>query len=196
MIVIENGDCSIGTYSNGHIELIKRLESQIPSDNKAGGQSSQRFHRIRENLKRDFRKKIAEFINNKFLFDKNLKGIVLGGTFVTVDEFNNSKEINHQLRNKIICKQNISSDGFKGLEELYNKSLNEIADNERIDVENMVEKFFKTLAVDPNKVVYGNLDIDQMIKENRFENKIIIDKDVSRYYEIEGLGGTVGFLYF
>lgn len=208
LVVVENGDCSIGTYSNGYVSLRKRLKTLIPSDNKKGGQSSQRFERIRRELKKGFLKKVAEFINNEFLFDKKLKGIVLGGTFVTVDEFKRSKQINTQLKEKIVCVKNISSDGLKGLEELSIKAMDDIANSEIIEKENIVDKFFKNLAINPDSVVYGETDVLEMITANRvshiitcnpefeFEKKTVVDDSIRRYHEIVGLGGTLAFLHY
>jgi peptide chain release factor subunit 1 len=209
LVVIENGECSVGTYSNGHIKLKKKLTALIPSDNKCGGQSSQRFERIRQGLKKAFRKKVAEFINTEFLFDKNMLGIVLGGTFVTVDEFSKSKDINTQLKQKIVSVKNVSCDGMKGLEELSIKAMEDIANSEVIAKENMVDEFFKQLAKNPDKVVYGIDDVVDMIAQGRmdriisinkvnktFLNAIIIDDGVRRYSEIQGLGGIVGFLRY
>lgn len=209
LVVIENGECSVGTYSNGHIKLKKRLTALIPSDNKCGGQSSQRFARIRESLKKAFRKKVAEFINKEFLFDKKMLGIVLGGTFVTVDEFSRSKDINTQLKEKIISIKNVSCDGKKGLEELSIKAMEDIANSEVIAKENIVDEFFKQLAKNPDKVVYGIDDVTEMITQRRIDKIIsinpehkdvlgalIIDDGVRRYSEINGLGGIVGFLRY
>ena len=209
LVVIENGDCSIGTYSNGHIKLRKRLTTLIPSDNRKGGQSSQRFSRIRQSLKKAFRKKVAEFINTEFLFDKKMLGIVLGGTFVTVDEFSRSKDINTQLKEKIISIKNVSCDGKKGLEELSIKAMEDIANSEIIAKENIVDEFFKLLATNPDKVTYGIDDVMDMIAQRRMDKIIsinpshaellkalIIDDGVRRYEEIKGLGGVVGFLRY
>lgn len=209
LVVIENGDCSVGTYSNGHIKLKKRLTTLIPSDNRKGGQSSQRFSRIRQSLKKAFRKKVAEFINTEFLFDKKMLGIVLGGTFVTVDEFSRSKDINTQLKEKIISIKNVSCDGKKGLEELSIKAMEDIANSEVIAKENVVDEFFKQLATNPDKVAYGIDDVTDMITQGRMDKiisinpfhaevlkAIIIDDGVRRYNEIKGLGGVVGFLRY
>lgn len=208
LVVVENGDCSLGKYSNGYITLEKRIKTLIPSDNRKGGQSAQRFERIRSGLKKAFLKKIALFINEEFLFDKKLKGIVLGGTFVTVDEFSRSNDINSQLKEKIICVKNISSDGFKGLEELSIKAIDDIATSEIIKKENIIESFFLKLAKSPDKVVYGLNDVIDMISCGRvshvittqpkfyFEDKTVITESVRKYNEILGLGGTVAFLHY
>jgi peptide chain release factor subunit 1 len=61
------------------------LTSGIPGKTRAGGQSAQRFARIRESMAKEFFKRVAESIKKHFWDNKKLKGILVGGPIPTKD---------------------------------------------------------------------------------------------------------------
>src|SRR3989338_6997703 len=60
LLVMDRKEATIGVLIGKRIEILHKMTSGVPSKVRAGGQSSQRFHRITEGLTKDFYKRIAE----------------------------------------------------------------------------------------------------------------------------------------
>ena len=86
LLVMDRKEATIGMLEGKRIEILQKMTSGIPSKVRAGGQSSQRFHRITEGLTKEFYKRIADEMKNLFYENKKLKGILIGGPIPTKDE--------------------------------------------------------------------------------------------------------------
>ena len=60
LLVMDRKEATIGLLEGKRIEVLRKMTSGIPSKVRAGGQSSQRFHRITEGLTKEFYKRISE----------------------------------------------------------------------------------------------------------------------------------------
>jgi peptide chain release factor subunit 1 len=54
LLVMDRKEATIGLLEGKRIEVLQKMTSGIPSKVRAGGQSSQRFHRITEGLTKEF----------------------------------------------------------------------------------------------------------------------------------------------
>ncbi|MCH6576144.1 MAG: hypothetical protein IH795_13265 [Bacteroidetes bacterium] len=110
------------------IPLLK-THSEVPGKTRAGGQSAARFERIREGAKKDHFKKVAEYMKEHFLKNKNLKGIIVGGPGPTKYDFIDSGLITTEVKKKIIAIKDLSYTGAFGLNELVEKSQDILANH-------------------------------------------------------------------
>jgi len=62
LLVMDRKEATIGRLFGKSIEILQKMTSGVPSKVRAGGQSSQRFHRITEGLTKEFYKRIADEI--------------------------------------------------------------------------------------------------------------------------------------
>ena len=103
LLVIDRQQATIGLLEGNQIKVLQKLTSGIPGKVKAGGQSSQRFHRITEGLAKEFYRRVAEAIKEIFFNMPKLKGILIGGPIPTKEEFLEQGELVTQLKQKIIA---------------------------------------------------------------------------------------------
>ena len=89
-------ECSFAYMSNG-IQILKTITSGIPSKHRAGGQSSQRFKHIREEAKRNWFKRIAEYTRDYFL-DDNMEKLIIHGESFTKRDFVKSNLLEYRLQ--------------------------------------------------------------------------------------------------
>ena len=155
LIVLDNREGNIGILKGTMIREIKNMTSDVPGKTTKGGQSQQRYARIREIAAKDFHKKIAEVANKEFLEMKNLKGILLGGPGPTKETFLNENVLNNEIRKKILAVKDLSYTGDFGLKELVEKSNDVLSQQSSIKEKELLDKFFTLLAKSPKKVVYG-----------------------------------------
>jgi peptide chain release factor subunit 1 len=221
LLVMDRKEATIGILEGKRIEVIQKMTSGIPSKIRAGGQSSQRFHRITEGLTKDFYKRIAEEMKKSFFGNPKLKGILIGGPIPTKDEFIDQEYMATKLREKIIGRRDLGDSSESGLKELVKKSQDILAQQEIIHEKKILEKFFQTLGEKPyiatlkeqntkKALEYGAVDILLLSKNlnKNISNSLkeiaknigstieIISNETEEGIQFENLGGIGGILRF
>ncbi|MEK6962984.1 MAG: peptide chain release factor aRF-1 [Nanoarchaeota archaeon] len=155
MVVLDRRDATIALLKGKTIIPLLTTHSEVPGKTRAGGQSSVRFARLREGAAIEHFKKIAGYMKEQFLFLKELKGILLGGPGVTINDFVERDYITGDVRKKIIGIKDLSYTGEFGLQELLEKSSDVLASEEVVEEKNIMQRFFLMLAKEAGKVNYG-----------------------------------------
>ena len=169
LLVMDRKEATIGVLEGKGIEVLQKMTSGIPSKVRAGGQSSQRFHRITEGLTKEFYKRIAEEMKKSFFTNKKLKGIIIGGPIPTKDEFIEGEYLTSNLRQKVMGKIDIGDSSESGLKELVEKSQDLLVNHERIQEKKLVEVFFQSLGENPNKTLLGEANIKKALEMGAVE---------------------------
>jgi peptide chain release factor subunit 1 len=149
LLVMDRKEATIGMLEGKRIEIMHKMTSGVPSKVRAGGQSSQRFHRITEGLTREFYKRIAEEMKKIFFENPKLKGILVGGPIPTKDEFLDEEYLPTQLREKVIGRVDLGGSDESGIKELVERAQDILAGQEIIYEKKVLEKFFQTLGEKP-----------------------------------------------
>ncbi len=173
LLIIERKEATIGILEGKRITSLQRLTSGIPGKIKAGGQSAARFSRITEGLAKEFFRRVAEQMKEHFFDNKKLKGILVGGPIPTKDEFLETGQLVTKLKEKVIAVKDIGDTGLPGLKDLVNVSQEELAELEIIKQKKILERFFLTLAKEPNKTAYGETETKIRLEQGSAETLII-----------------------
>lgn len=182
LLVMDRKEATIGMLEGKRIEVLQKMTSGVPSKIRAGGQSSQRFHRITEGLTKEFYKRIAEEMKKIFFEMPKLKGIIIGGPIPTKDEFIDGEYLVTRLREKLIGRIDIGGSDESGLKELVEKSRDILADQEIIHEKKILEKFFETLGEKPGLAFYKIEDVKKALEYGAVEMLILsknYDKQLS-----------------
>ncbi len=155
LIVLDNREATIGLLRGTLITEIANLTSGVPGKMKAGGQSQQRFARLREEAAHEFYKRIAEIANKEFYNRKEIKGILIGGPGPTKETFLDGDYLNNEIKKKVIGTKDLSYTGEFGLHEIVDKSHDLLAQETIIKEKQLLERFFTMLNKDPKRIVYG-----------------------------------------
>jgi peptide chain release factor subunit 1 len=183
LLVMDRKEATIGMLEGKRIEVLQKMTSGIPSKIRAGGQSSQRFHRITEGLTKDFYKRIAEEMKKNFYDMPKLKGIIVGGPIPTKDEFLDNEYLITQLRDKVIGRVDIGGSDESGLRELVEKARPLLEGQEIVHEQKVLEKFFETLGEKPGLAYYKEADVRKALEYGAVELLIIskeIDKKITK----------------
>ena len=183
LLVMDRKEATLGLLEGKRIETLQKMTSGIPSKVRAGGQSSQRFHRITEGLTKTFYNRIAEQMKKIFFEMPKLKGILVGGPIPTKDEFIDGNYLVTKLREKVIGVRDIGDANESGLKELVEKSRDILAEQEIICEKKLLDKFFETLGERPERVVYNEEGIRKAIQYGAVEILILskkLDKNLSK----------------
>jgi len=194
LVVLDRRDAILALLKGKTIIPLQRTHSEVPGKFKAGGQSAARFARIREGAYKDHFKKICEYMKDQFLpLGNNLKGIIVGGPGTTVNDFLNHDYLTGDLKKKIIGTKDLSYTEDFGLQELLDKSQDLLAEEEVAIEKKIMERFFKQMLENPQKVTYGEKETLKALERNMVDWLLlseILEED--RIFELEDLAQKGG----
>ncbi len=173
-VVLDKRDAILALLRGKTIVPLQKTHSEVPGKFKAGGQSAQRFARLREGALKEHFKKIADYMKEQFLpLGTNLKGIIIGGPGITVSDFLNYDYITGDLKRKIIGTKDLSYTEEFGLQELLDKSEDLLAGEEVAQEKKIMNRFFQELRDNPKKITYGERETLKALEMNAVEQLLI-----------------------
>ena len=102
LLTLDRREATIGLLEGKEIKVLRKLTSGVPGKIKAGGQSAQRFHRITENLAKEFFRRVALAMKEIFFEMPRLKGILIGGPIPTKEEFLEEGHLTTKLKAPLV----------------------------------------------------------------------------------------------
>ncbi len=196
LVVLDRRDATIALLKGKSIIPIRKTHSEVPGKMKAGGQSAMRFSRLREGATKEHYKKVAEYMKEEFLKMEGLKGIIIGGPGVTVNDFLRREYITTELQKKIIGTKDLSYTGEFGLQELLEKSQDILADEEVAKEKEIMGRFFNYLAKKPGMVSYGKAHVMKLLDMGAVDTLLLsesLDDETIEEFEkkAEELGSSI-----
>jgi peptide chain release factor subunit 1 len=193
LLVMDRKEATIGLLEGKRIEILQKMTSGVPSKVRAGGQSSQRFHRITEGLTRDFYKRIADEMKKIFFDMPKLAGILVGGPIPTKDEFLDGDYLVTKLKEKVIGRIDIGGSDESGIKELVIKSQDILANQEIVYEQKLMEKYFETLGEKPDMATLKEKDTREALKYGAVDT-LFLSKDTAKNIAIDlkNLAKTIG----
>jgi len=194
LLVIDHKDATIGLLKGKSIRVLKSMDSIVPGKYRAGGQSAQRFERVRENLTRDWYRIVATQMRGFMEKVENLKGIIVGGPGPAKENFLDGGFLPNELRNKVIAVQDIGYTNESGLQELVERSQDVLKSEEVMEEKILVSQFLGKLSMDPDSVAYGKDEVKHAIEVGGAERLLISesvgDEEIEKFSELAGRFGT------
>ncbi|MBS3132489.1 peptide chain release factor aRF-1 [Candidatus Woesearchaeota archaeon] len=193
LVVVDRRDAIIALLKGKSIIPLLKTHSEVPGKTKAGGQSAHRFERIREGAKIDHFKKVAEYMKEQFLHNKDLKGIIVGGPGPTKYDFVDTGYITTEVRNKIIAIKDLSYTEEFGLQELVDKSEDVLAQEGIMQEKRIMLRFFQGLAKSQSTVSYGEQEVMKCLKMGAVDQLLLSEElDDAKIEEFEREAKLVG----
>ncbi len=187
LVVLDRRDAVIALLKGKTIVPLKKTHSEVPGKFKAGGQSAQRFARLREGAYKDHFKKIADHMKDQLLpLGNNLKGIIIGGPGTTVNSFLGKDYITGDLKKKIIGTKDLSYTGEIGLQELLDRSGDLLASEEIAAEKQIMNRFFKEMLHSQRKVTYGEAETLKALEMNAVDTLLLSESlEEDKIFELE-----------
>ena len=174
LVVMDRRDATLALLKGKTIVPLQKTHSEVPGKTKAGGQSAQRYARIREGAYKDHFKKIADYMKEQFLsLGNNLTGIIIGGPGITVNDFMNKDYLTGDLKKKVIGTKDLSYTGEFGLQELLDKSQDLLAQEEVAQEKKIMSQFLGVLRDNPKKATYGEKETLKALEMNAVDILLI-----------------------
>jgi len=188
LVVLDRRDAMLALLKGKSIIPLRKTHSEVPGKMRAGGQSAQRFARIREGAIKDHYKKIAEHMKEAYLGRPGLKGIILGGPSTTVEDFLNKDYLTGDIKKLIIGTKDLSYTGEFGMQELLDKCQDLLLKEEVMEEKRLMGYFFELLNTKPKMVSYGKDEIRKLIVLGVVDMLLLsetLSDDVIEDFEVE-----------
>ncbi len=173
VIVLDQQAATVGILRGKKLEVVKNMDSIVPGKTKAGGWSQARYARIREGLLNDFLKKIGDVASSRFLEEKDLRGVIIGGPGPIKEQFAEGDFLNHEIKKKLLGLVSTSYTGEHGLMEAVDRAEELISEASVIHEKHVLERFFTELEKDSGLAAYGFREVVQALEAGNLELLII-----------------------
>ncbi len=174
LVVLDKRDAMLALLKGKTIVPLQKTHSEVPGKFKAGGQSAARFARLREGALKEHFKKIADYMKDQFLpLGNNLKGIIIGGPGVTINDFMGYDYLTGDVKKKVIGTKDLSYTEEFGLQELLDKSEDLLAEEEISFERKVMSRFFEMFRDNPQKVTYGEKETLRALEMNAVDTLLL-----------------------
>ncbi|KAJ2851479.1 translation termination factor eRF1 [Coemansia brasiliensis] len=183
-IVIDGNGCLYGALSGNSREILHQFTVELPKKHGRGGQSAQRFGRIREEKRHHYLRKVAETAIQMFITnDKvNIAGLILAGSAEFKNDLLKSDMFDQRLSSKVVKTVDVSYGGENGFDQAISLSQEYLNNVKFIQEKKLISKYFDEIAQDTGKVVYGVDDTLKALDAGAVETLIVWENlDVNRY---------------
>ncbi|MGM0592567.1 MAG: peptide chain release factor aRF-1 [Halobacteriota archaeon] len=184
LVVLDRREANVGWLKGKRIEAVKSASSLVPGKQRKGGQSAQRFARLRLEAIDNFYQEVAGMANDLFVPKRHdLQGVLVGGPSPTKDEFLDGDYLHHEIQDKVIGKFDVSYTDESGLRELVDNAEDALADAEVMQDKRVMQRFFKELHAG-ERATYGFDETRRNLVMGSVETLLISEdlrKDVITY---------------
>ncbi|SDE89641.1 peptide chain release factor aRF-1 [Halorientalis regularis] len=155
LIVLDRREANVGWLKGKRVEPVKSATSLVPGKQRKGGQSAQRFARLRLEAIDNFYQEVAGMADDLFVDQRHeMDGILVGGPSPTKDEFLDGDYLHHELGDLVLGKFDVSYTDESGLYDLVDAAQDILDEYEVMQDKSEMEEFFKELH-DGDLATYG-----------------------------------------
>ncbi|MEE9268034.1 MAG: peptide chain release factor aRF-1 [Thermoplasmata archaeon] len=160
LLVIDRSEATLGLLRGKRIEVIKNVQSLVPSKHSKGGQSARRFERLIEQAAHVFFVKVGNLLTDALLGMGDLKGILIGGPGYTKDFFLEKDYLHHELKKIVLETFDLGYADESGLREMVEKAKDTLADLDLMREKRLVQAFMDQVRrPDGGLAVYGEEEV-------------------------------------
>ena len=155
LVVLDRREANVGWLRGKRVEPVKSATSLVPGKQRKGGQSAQRFARLRLEAIDNFYQEVAGMANELFVPERHeMDGILVGGPSPTKDEFLDGDYLHHELGDLVLGKFDVAYTDESGLYDLVDAAGEVLAEHEILQDKQVMEEFFEELH-DGDRATYG-----------------------------------------
>ncbi len=155
LVVLDRREANVGWLKGKRVEPVKSASSLVPGKQRKGGQSAQRFARLRLEAIDNFYQEVAGMADDLFVPKRHeMDGVLVGGPSPTKDEFLDGDYLHHELGDMVLGKFDVSYTDESGLHDLVDAAEDVLAETEVMKDKSEMEEFFEQLH-DGGKATYG-----------------------------------------
>ncbi|MFH1100499.1 MAG: peptide chain release factor aRF-1 [Methanobacteriota archaeon] len=181
LFLIDRRECTIGMLRGNRVDLLRYMTSQVPGKHGRGGQSQRRFERSTEIAAHEWFVKCGDRASEIFLAEKNLKGILVGGSGPTKQYFVDEGYLHYEMQKKIVDVFDTGYTDEYGLRELVSVAT-ETMSSLKISKEKLIMKRFlkEVTKSEGGLAVYGEIQVRKALDMGLVDT-LLLSEDLRSY---------------
>jgi len=187
ILVIDGNDATIATLRGRRMTIEDNMSSGIPGKHRRGGQSAQRFERLREQEVNYYYTRVGEHFNRIFLDVPELKGVIVGGPGPTKEDFLKGKHIHYTFEDVILAVIDTAYTGKQGVKEVVEKSPEILSKVRYFEEKKLVEKFLQEIGKDSGLVTYGEDEVRRLLLK-RVVDMVLLSEELDKVRAVISCG--------
>ena len=192
LIVLDRREANVGWLKGKRVEPVKSASSLVPGKQRKGGQSAQRFARLRLEAIDNFYQEVAGMADDLFVPKRHeMDGVLVGGPSPTKDEFLDGDYLHHELGDMVLGKFDVSYTDESGLKDLVDAAEDVLAETEVMKDKSEMEEFFEQLH-DGGKATYG-FDATRQNLVMGAVDRLLISEDLRKDVAVYDCGNKEAF---
>lgn len=144
-IIVDGGGATFATLQGNVRNILHKITVELPKKHGRGGQSANRFARLREEKRHAYVKKVAELAVQNFITNDrpNVKGIVMAGSADFKTVIQESDLFDPRLKAVVVATYDVSYGGENGLNQAITQSSDALANVRFVEERKMIANFFE-----------------------------------------------------
>lgn len=181
LIVLDAKEATVATLKGKHVDIATNMTSGVWGKHSKGGQSAQRFERLRDKALKQFLKRVAEVANREFSQDEDLRIIIVGGPGPTKNQLLKEDYLKNDVEDKIASVFDTGYSSEQGIKELINKAEDVLKDLDVMREKSLVKKFMSGIVSEEPMVTYGEAEVRRHLRNGAVDTLLISeDRDLER----------------
>ena len=156
-LIMDGSGSLFGTVQGNTRTVLNSFKVDLPKKHGRGGQSANRFARIRTERRHNYLRKVAEAATTAFITNDvpNVKGLVLAGSAEFKNDLQKSDLFDQRLLPVVIKTVDISYGGELGFNQAIELSTDTLRSVKFIHEKKILNKFYEEIAKDTGKYIFG-----------------------------------------
>lgn len=150
IVIINGGGCSIHLLQGSYKETLEKWGVSLPKKHNRGGQSHDRFRRIREEKRAWYVKDVIAAVTNHFIDTTtnkvNVDGLVISGFGDLKNDFVKSQHLDARIKQKILKVVDVQYDGETGLHTTIALAKDVLSSNQLVRESNILSGFMDIIS--------------------------------------------------
>lgn len=174
-LIMDGNGSLFGTVQGNTRTIVNKFTVDLPKKHGRGGQSANRFARIRTERRHNYLRKVAECATAAFITNDvpNVKGLVLAGSAEFKNDLQKSDLFDQRLQPVVIKVIDIAYGGELGFNQAIELSMDTLRSVKFVHEKKVLSRFYEEIAKDTGKYVFGLKDTFEAIENGSVDVLII-----------------------
>ena len=174
-LIMDGSGSLFGMLQGNTKTIINQFKVDLPKKHGRGGQSANRFARIRTERRHNYLRKVGEALTAAFITNDvpNVKGLILAGSAEFKNDLQKSDLFDQRLAPVVIKVVDISYGGEMGFNQAIELSQDALKNVKFVHEKKILGKFYEEIAKDSGKYVFGLKETMESIENGMVDILII-----------------------
>ncbi|EKG03419.1 eukaryotic peptide chain release factor subunit 1, putative [Trypanosoma cruzi] len=190
-IVVDGSGTTYATLCGSVKEKLGSFTVELPKKHGRGGQSKNRFARIRMERRHNYLRKVAEGATQYFITNDrpNVVGLVLAGSAEFKEVLYQSDLFDPRLKAVVLKVVDVAHPGDVGLNQAIDLAADALTGVKLVQEKKLLQSFFDQIACDTQMYCFGVNDTMKCLEAGAVETLIVYeDLEMSRYTIVKNRG--------